>query len=376
MEVDANISWLDGVRPRKIRASRAYVTVLYGEDCSTGRPTTSRPARHKGVPWAALKLIVLSHRMLVRHKAGGEFVVFIGRGCNRTAIRRALGELPMIRSIPDTSLQMHRFPQSNAPTASWMHAWMPKLNMFKAFERDFYEGTRIIFHDADAVAVSNIDELFEVPLPQTGCLLAADPSPTWQGNSGVMPCVIQPMLFSSLLQTFYAVGTRLGDSDQDILAYHFSGSRSSSVSAVALDARYNAFVVQLAFGRGDLRGREAVLAYQANYIKIVHYCCGAWRALEDRCDELQRAPADAPLRAVYTEHCSLHTDVEQQVGNATGQRARASCYSQKRNRTFTYQCIWPNSESDADIAAAAVAARQASRAVRFIRAPRSPQGSG
>jgi hypothetical protein len=174
----------------------------------------------------------------------------------------------------------------------------------------------------------------------------------------VMACVVRPHMHAALMRTFYQVGTALGDTDQDIIAYHFTGHDADG--AYALHGTYNAFVSQLAFGSAPgLRGREAVLAYARAGAKVIHYCCGAWRMLERRCWELENphlssvTHAQIPaMRATYAEHCRLQRSVELSVGRATGNYRRASCPPPRnvnKNGTVTSiwePCVWPDRTSE------------------------------
>ena len=246
---------------------KAFVHALYG--CACANP-------------ANLGFVLLTHLVLRHHNTSAKLLVYHGpeRACAPDRLRRVLVE-PDVHFRPlapyealSTSKVVHGPGQirSKPPSADWINTWLPKVSLFKAMRRDFVPGARIVFLDADAVPTSGVEELFTMPLPASGCLLAADPLPTYVSNSGVLVCELHARIHDELKKTFDLVGSSLGESDQELISYHMSRHEQ-----VQLHARYNVLVPWLGgrWNEGQRHvvafGRNAVAAFDPAFIKIVHY---------------------------------------------------------------------------------------------------------
>merc|ERR1712194_843037 len=111
--------------------------------------------------------------------------------------------------------------------------------------------------------------MFDFITPENPFWAASDSHPTFQFNSGVMVFKKDDHMFDRILKTIRSIGDRMGDSDQDILNYHFQvieGMHSF------LPGRYNSLKPNL---EENLRGRNAILNDIAvgpdGFVKMVHY---------------------------------------------------------------------------------------------------------
>lgn len=246
----------------------------------------------KGDQRSRLQFVALTHLILRKHGTRAQLRLYYGIEVNPQHLKRTVqNEVHLCPLHPYEDASPSVFQRSaQVPSDVFVNTWLPKLSIFAALERDLTPGSRFVFLDADAVPTQSIDELFTMPLPPgASCLCAPDPMPTWQGNSGVVNCVQEVGLHAGVLSTFHAIGSRLGDGDQDILSYHFSRQ------GIMLHGRYNAFA-DMQLGPNFWRGRDNVFSYNPRYIKVVHHTSGqgAWPRFEARCAKVDQVLSYRP----------------------------------------------------------------------------------
>ena len=258
----------------KQRSLSAYTHAVYGVRCNQ-----------------LLRLVALAHRILHLNNTSADFVVFLGPGCPAASIALSLlcaNETgATVLPLEPLHVNVSQF-QTKAvvPSKEFRQKWLRKLAVFQAMEKTFVRGTRLVHLDADAIPTRAVDELMRrstLPVSPGSCLLAADPHPSFQSNSGVMVCDVAPGMSAGVLSTFYRFGQSLGDSDQDLLSYHFR-----TATGLALSSRYNTLAIQMV---ESYRGRSAVLEADPGFVNIVHYTNGGYTLLEKMCSESSKQPA-------------------------------------------------------------------------------------
>jgi len=168
--------------------------------------------------------------------------------------------------IPDMSLMI---------TPSKLGAAAGFLNKFVLLQLPgLSPGARVVALDTDAVPAQNIDEMFDFITPENPFWAASDSTPTFQFNSGVMVYKKDEQMFDRLLNTIETIGDRMGDSDQDLLSYHFQVKEGMHSF---LPGRYNSQRSNLVQNH---RGRNVILDDNTlgpdGFAKIVHYTNGGF----------------------------------------------------------------------------------------------------
>ena len=280
----------------------AYTHAVYGEHCAE-----------------RLKLVAITHWVLQNSGSAAARVVFLGEGCPQVhearSILRADRTGAALLPLPCTPLNWTAFGVSR-PTRQWAKAWLPKVFGILALEHFFAPGARVLHLDADALPTQSVDELFSLSIPPGSCLLASDESPTFQTNSGVLAYEMAPGFSSAIMRTFYAVGTSLGDGDQDLLSFHFR-------SALALSGRYHTFAHQFEEStrgsRPTLLGRMQVLKHDPTFVRIVHYARGGLNKLDRMCQAQASKEAPDVWASAIMVHCLARQNQSKQSNRSVQQ---------------------------------------------------------